>query len=139
MSNGYQSKVFQLAFELAIRATLPQGTTMANVVEKLSAASAKPRGGYDREEWARDFLGCLPEDQDAIRLIVLAYVPGYVCQCGLMHMDAGRCDACGEYPELYRWHPAETRRVGGLARAFWQRVQARRLFTRGLRIVERGA
>lgn len=138
--NGYQARVFQLAVEIAARAVLPQGATLAGVAEKLAAmtgSNGHGRGDYGLEEWARDFLDCLPADGEAVRLILLAYVPGYVCACGVLHFDAGRCDDCGQWPAAYRWLPDEARRVGGLTRAFWGRVQARRLFARGLRLVER--
>lgn len=138
MSNGYQSRVFQLAVEIAVRSALPQGTTMNNVIEKLTVNThSRPRGDYGNDEWARDFLSCLPGDDESVRLILLAYVPGYVCCCGVMHFSESRCDQCGEWPQRYHWLPEEARRVGGLTRAFWGRVQSRRLFSRGMRIVER--
>ncbi|KAB0665640.1 hypothetical protein F6V25_07920 [Oryzomonas japonica] len=136
--SAYQAKVFQAALEIALRAVLPQSTTLANVVDRLSAVSpSKSQAGmYRNEDWASDFLSCLPDDPDQARLIVLCYVPSYVCGCNVIHLSQERCDDCGEWPEPYRMLPVEGRKAGGVARSFWGRVQQRRLFGRGLRIVE---
>ena len=137
--NGYQNKVFQAAVEIALRAVLPQGGTIANVVDRLAGSnrSAVP-GEYRNADWAGDFLACLPEGAESARLVLLCYLPAYVCRCNVIHLDQSRCDDCGQWPEQYRMLPAESRRAGGLTKSFWGRVQARRLFSRGLKIVEGG-
>ena len=137
--NGYQVKVFQAAIDIAFRAVLPQGGTIANVVDRLAGSNrtAAP-GEYKNVDWASDFLSCLPDKEESTRLILLCYLPAYVCRCNVVHLDQSRCDDCGEYPEPYRMLPVECRRVGGLTKSFWNRVQSRRLFSRGLKIAEGG-
>lgn len=135
--NGYQNKVFQAAVEIALRSVLPMGGTIANVVERLAGSRrVVTRGEYRNEDWACDFLSCLPEGEESARLVMLCYLPAYVCRCNVVHLDAGRCDECGEWPEPYHMPPRESRRAGGLTRSFWNRVQARRLFAQGLKIAE---
>lgn len=134
---GYQNKVFQAAVEIALRATLPQGGTIANVVDRLAGSSRRSAPGeYKNEDWARDFLSCLPEAADSAQLILLCYLPAYVCGCNVIHLDQSRCDDCGEWPQAYRMLPHDSRRAGGLTKGFWNRVQSRRLFSRGLSIAE---
>jgi hypothetical protein len=138
MMNGYQNKVFQAAVEIALRATLPQGGTIANVMDRLagSTRAAAAPGEYKNADWAVDFLACLPADPEASRLVLLCYLPAYVCRCNVIHLEQGRCDDCGTWPEPYRLQPDESRRAGGLTKSFWGRVQTRRLFARGLKISE---
>lgn len=138
--NGYQAKVFQVAIEIALRAVLPKGGTIANVVDRLAGSrrSTASPGDYKNEDWASDFLACLPEDQEGAQIVMLCYLPVYVCGCEVMHLDQERCDTCGEWPSPFRMEPHDCRRAGGLARAFWGRVQARRLFARGMKITEGG-
>jgi hypothetical protein len=133
---GFRAQVFQAAVEIALRATLPQGGTIANVVDRLSGSNrmAVP-GEYKDCDWAADFLACLPECEEMSRLMLLCYLPAYVCGCNAILLDPERCDVCGMYPELYRMRPHEARQAGGVARGFWGRVQGRRLYLRGLRIV----
>jgi hypothetical protein len=135
--NNYQNKVFQAAVEIALRAVLPQGGTIANVVERLGGSRkvAAP-GEYKNEDWACDFLSCLPDNAEAAQLVMLCYLPAYSCRCNVIHLDQSRCDDCGEWPEPYRMLPHDSRRAGGLTRTFWMRVQARRLFLKGLNIAE---
>ena len=136
-----QARVFQVAIEIALSAVCPQGLTMNGLVDKLACASARPeqakRQDYTKEEWARDFLHCLPQEQEAQRLLLLCYLPVYVCRCNVVHFSREWCADCGTYPEPYRWGAGERQRCGGISKNFWQRVQDRRLFGRGIRESER--
>lgn len=87
-----------------------------------------------RLRWALDFLGCLPECDEGRRLLMLSYLPVYVCDCGSMHLDYWRCDACGQWPVPPVLDSLERSKLGGYVTRFWERVQDRRLFGVGMRI-----
>lgn len=110
--------------------------SLDKMIDNSRASQSKSDDGGWREQWASDFLDCLPVDPFARRLILLSYLPVYVCGCGVMHFDQGRCDDCNQFAEAYQWQPGEKQRLGGIAKSFWSRVQARRLFATGIRLAE---
>lgn len=131
-------------FQAAVEAALAGGVAGAGTMEERLAATIRRRHGAGgpeerRTEWARDFLACLPAAEEARRLLILCYLPVYVCGCESMTLDRGRCDDCGSYPERYVFLPGEKARLCGLSKAFWGRIQDRRLFAQGMKIVERAA
>lgn len=134
-----QHQVFRTAIEIALAAVVPQGMTMDKMLDTLTCVTrgTGARSDYRPEDWARDFLSCLPEDPAAVRLMLLCYLPVYVCRCNALAFDQGRCDDCGTWRAPYVWYPGERQRLGGAAKAFWNKVQSRRLFALGMKLAER--
>lgn len=133
-----QGRVIMAAIEISQAAGCQQVATMERMVDSLRIAQRKGQGDdvHWREQWASDFLACLPAEPEAVRLILLSYLPVYVCGCGVLHLHQGRCDGCNEFAERYQWQPGEKQRLGGISKSFWQRVQDRRLFATGLKVAE---
>ncbi|HEY6872775.1 MAG TPA: hypothetical protein VI298_08630 [Geobacteraceae bacterium] len=135
---GYEAAVFQKAFQIAMAEVAPQGASFETLRDRLNAGTrTKRKGDYSAQEWARDVLNCLPDDPEAQRLLMVHYLPVYVCRCNALQVETGRCDDCGEFREPYRMSQTEAGKCGGSIRHFWARVQERRLFGVGLRLVER--
>ena len=131
-----QGQVIMKAIEIAAAAGSPTAMSMEKMLDGLRSSRSKQGDSGWREQWASDFLACLPADPVAQRLLLLSYLPVYVCHCGVMHFDQGRCDDCNEFAEVYQWQPGEKQRLGGIAKSFWNRIQAKRLFATGFKLVD---
>jgi hypothetical protein len=136
---SYEAQVFQKAIEIALHAVAPYAQTFDGILDKLTARTktAPLRREYTPQDWAKDFLDCLPGNAEGQRLLMVLYLEVYVCGCDALHLEPGRCDDCGMFREPYRMTQTEAGRCGINVRHFWRRVQDRRLFGVGLKLVEK--